>query len=145
MTQQWHSTDVKPRGVSLHSEPLAGTFSRREGRSLSCKSFSSHKCFFPCVNGNVHHLLPWYWPAAAAKPEVSSGCNLCWGDESLLCIIRSFLFYNTLLISLQKSSFEWSKLIWVFPVLTFLLIFRMWFPHETRNTDLCRGPANIRP
>lgn len=130
--------------ASLHSEPPAGKFNRGEARSLLCKSFSLNKCFFPHVNGNVHHRLSWHWPATAAKPGVFFVCNLCWADKSLLCIIRSFLLYNTLLISLQKSTLQQSKLICLFVVLTFLLIFRMWFPWKNRSTDLCLGPANTR-
>lgn len=79
-----------------------------------------------------------------SKARVSFVCNLCWADKSLLCIIRSLLLYNTLLISLQKSTLQQSKLICLFVVLTFLLIFRMWFLWKNRSTDLCLGPANIR-
>lgn len=54
-----------------------------------------------------------------SKARVSFVCNLCWADKSLLCIIRSLLLYNTLLISLQKSTLQQSKLICLFVVLTF--------------------------
>lgn len=137
--KQWHTTEVKPMGL-LCTQSCWQEHSAEE-RQEACSANPS----FPCVNGDVHHRLSWHWPATAAKPEVSFVCNLCWADESLLCIIRSFLVYNTLLVSLQKSILEWSKLICLFLVLTFLLIFRMWFPQKNRNTDLCLGPADIRP
>lgn len=144
MTQQWHSTEVKLTGY-LCTQSCWQEHSAEERAEARPANPSLCERFFPYVNGNVHHFLSWHWPATAAKPEVSFVCNLCWADESLLCIIKSFLFYNTLLISLQKSSFEWSKLICRLLVLTFLLIFRMWFPWKNRNTALCLRPPNIRP